>query len=318
MNSKKKIIIAICICLFIIGAILCCIAFPKITGMANNMIENIEEQQTEQNVTTNTQESENVETNVKQEVPKDLKIYDIEEGYLTVPYNTKAIKHTYNWNNLSAGSNGYYTYNDNLYETEFGIDVSEFQGDINWKKVKEAGVKFAFIRLGYRGYAGSGKLVLDSKFAQNVNQASKNEIKIGIYFFSQAITVAEAKEEANYVLNNIKGKDITYPVCFDLEKIKFDTARTDNLTSEQITKMFLAFCEEIEKAGYTPLVYGNAKTFTTRMQLEELNNYKKWYADYQSTPLYPYDFTFWQYSEKGMVNGINGNVDLNLQFVLKK
>jgi len=260
--------------------------------------------------------SENI-ISEEESIPE-IQIYDIEEGYLTVPYNKNATKHQFDWNNLSVDSNGYYTYSDDKYESILGIDVSKFQGKIDWKKVKESGIEFAIIRLGFRGYGDEGNIVLDSSFEENAKQAEKAGIKIGIYFFSQAITEAEAIEEANYVLDKIKDKNITYPVCFDLEKIKYDTARTDNLTSEQITKMTLAFCRQIENAGYTPIVYGNAKTFTTRMQLEELNNYQKWYADYQKTPLYPYEFSFWQYTETGNVKGINGNVDINLQFVPKK
>lgn len=260
-----------------------------------------------------------VEENIvsEEETISEIQIYDIEEGYLTVPYNKSATKHQFNWNNLSVDSNGYYTYSDDNYESILGIDVSKFQGKIDWEKVKESGIEFAIIRLGFRGYGDKGNIVLDTSFEENAVEAQKAGIKIGIYFFSQAITEAEAIEEANYVLAKIKDKNITYPVCFDLEKIKYDTARTDNLTAEQITKMTLAFCREIENAGYTPIVYGNAKTFTTRMQLEELNNYQKWYADYQKTPLYPYEFSFWQYTETGTVKGINGNVDINLQFIPK-
>lgn len=254
----------------------------------------------------------------EEETISEIQIYDIEEGYLTVPYNKNATKHQFNWNNLSVNSNGYYSYSDDKYESILGIDVSKFQGKIDWKKVKESGIEFAIIRLGFRGYGDEGNIVLDSSFEENAIQAEKAGIKIGIYFFSQAITEAEAIEEANYVLDKIKDKNVTYPICFDLEKIKYDTARTDNLTAEQITKMTVAFCKQIENARYTPIVYGNAKTFTTRMQLEELNNYQKWYADYQKTPLYPYEFSFWQYTETGTVNGIKGNVDINLQFVPKE
>lgn len=319
MNSKKKVII-ICICSFVILiSILLCFKMNIQTNI-NNTVENKEHQQNEQKEQVNTQQNPSFNTldiDKIEETPKNLKIYDIEEGYLTVPYNSKALKHNYNWDNLSTSDNGYYFYSDNLYETKFGIDVSEYQGNINWEKVKKAGVDFAIIRLGYRGYGSSGKLMLDHKFIKNVEQATKNEIAIGIYFFSQAINEEEAIAEATYVLDNIRNKNITYPICFDLEKIKFDTARTDNLTIDEITKISLAFCQQIKNAGYTPMIYGNAKTFTTRMHLEQFNNYQKWYADYQDKPLYPYDFAFWQYSEKGSINGINTKVDLNLHFVPK-
>lgn len=254
---------------------------------------------------------------IQEETITELQIYDIEEGYLKVPYNNSAQKHQYNWEHLSTNKNGYYTYSDDIYESKIGIDVSKFQGDINWKKVKNSGIEFAIIRLGFRGYGDKGNIVLDTKFKENAIGAKKENINIGIYFFSQAITEAEAIEEAKYVLENIKDMNVTYPICFDLEKIKYDTARTDNLSSSQITDIAIAFCEEIKKAGYTPIIYGNSKTFTTRMQLERLNDYQKWYADYLEIPLYPYDFSFWQYTETGKVNGIDGNVDINIQFIKK-
>lgn len=254
---------------------------------------------------------------ILEEKISEIEIYDIEEGYLSVPYNKNATKHQFNWSKLTINDNGYYTYSDDNYTSRLGVDVSKFQGNINWKKVKNSGINFAIIRLGFRGYGDMGNIVLDSTFEQNASQANDAGIKIGIYFFSQAITEEEAIEEANYVIQNIKDKNITYPICFDLEKIKYDTARTDNLTAEQITKITIAFCNQIQNAGYTPIIYGNSKTFTTRMQLEQLNHFQKWYADYQQTPLYPYEFSFWQYTETGKVAGIDGNVDINLQFIPK-
>ena len=312
MRKKYKIIILVILIIFLCSILVVSLHFTSTHKSIANEATNIE-------IENNNEVSNNViESNLKNDVEeiKDIKIYDIEEGYLNVPYNPYAKKHTYNWDNLSKKQK-YYKYDDKNYTSKFGIDVSEFQGEINWKKVKNAGVEFAFIRLGYRGYAGKGKLTLDNKFSYNLKQAVDNGISVGIYFFSQAINEKEAKQEAKYVLDYIKNKNITYPICFDLEKIKFDTARTDKLTSEEITNISIAFCEEIENAGYIPMIYGNAKTFTTRMKLEKLDKYKKWYADYQKIPLYPYEFEFWQYSEKGKVDGIDTNVDLNIQFIIK-
>lgn len=337
MKLKRKIIISILVIILAIMAIIFVyVLFFKSTNVfqsiKNKMAQNsnvaINTSYINNNYTSENKEDlkkENIQTSETinkdltdtEETYKEIKIYDIEDGYLTVPYNYKASKHSYNWDKLNMNQK-YYKYEDDNYTSKFGIDVSEFQGDIDWKRVKNAGVEFAFIRLGYRGYAGKGSLVLDSKFTKNINEAINNKINVGIYFFSQAINKPEAIQEAHYILDNIKGKNITYPICFDLEKIKFDTARTDNLSKEEITNISMAFCKEIEAAGYSCMIYGNAKTFTTRIHLEELENCKKWYADYQSSPLYPYEFDFWQYSEKGKVDGINTNVDLNLQFIFKK
>ena len=250
--------------------------------------------------------------------PKEIKIYDIEEGYLTVPYNPNANKNKYEWAKSLKVGNGYYKYEDDEFTSKFGIDVSEHQGEIDWHKVKQAGVEFAILRVGYRGYGKAGNVFVDKTFEQNYENAIKEGIEVGVYFFSQAINIDEVKEEAKLVLDNLKGKKITYPVVFDLEKIKNDDARTDNLTEKQITQMTLEFCQIIEKEGYTPSIYGNAKTFTTKMQLELFNKYNKWYADYQEQPIYPYEFDIWQYTETGKMEGIEGVVDLNIQLIKKK
>lgn len=249
--------------------------------------------------------------------PDEITIYDIEEGYLTVKDNPKADKNTYNFDKYLDNRGMFYSYKDDNYETKLGIDVSDHQGEIDWKKVKDSGVEFAIIRVGYRGYGQAGKIVLDSKFEENYKNAIDNGIEVGVYFFSQSINIEEAKEEAEFVLKNIEGKKITYPVTYDLEKIKNDTARTDNLTIDEINNMTIEFCKIIKNNGYTPSIYGNSKTFTTKMELELFNNYNKWYADYQKIPLYPYEFDMWQYTESGRVDGIEGNMDINICFVRK-
>ena len=259
-----------------------------------------------------TEKTEAVESKIIEE--KEIRIYDIEEGYMMVTANNAVAKHNYDWEKL-INENGMYQYKDKEYHSKLGIDVSSHQNTIDWEKVKNAGIEFAFLRLGYRGYGSAGNIVIDSRFEENYRDASKQGIKIGVYFFSQAITIDEVREEAEFVLNKLKNKVIDYPVVFDLEKIKNDTARTDNLTMEEITDMTVEFCNIIEKNGYKPSVYGNAKTFTTKMHLEKLNSVEKWYADYQEKPLYPYEFSIWQYTETGRINGIKGNVDIDIQFI---
>lgn len=252
------------------------------------------------------------------EGPKQITIYDIEDGYMQVQFNSDAIQHSYNWEEKLVNNNGIYSYEDDTFTSKLGIDVSSHQKSINWDKVKSSGVEFAILRLGYRGYGESGKLVLDSCFEDNYKKAKEAGIELGVYFFSQAVNIDEVEEEAEFVMANLKEKEISYPVVYDLERIKNDTARTDNLTTDEITKMMLKFCEIMEKNGYTPCIYGNAKTFTTKTKLELFNKYQKWYADYQEKPLYPYDFSLWQYTETGKINGIEGNVDIDIQFVKKE
>lgn len=252
-----------------------------------------------------------------QEEQKEITIYDIEDGYMKVPYNAEATKNEYNWEEYLQNQDGHYKYEDEKYKSKLGIDVSSHQKNIDWKKVKEDGVEFAILRIGYRGYGESGKIVIDSSFEQNYKKAREQGIEIGVYFFSQAISIDEVKEEADFVMKNLQGKEIAYPVVYDLERIKNDTARTDNLTEDEITNMMLEFCKIIEQNGYTPCIYGNAKTFTTKTKLEQFNSYQKWYADYQEKPIYPYEFNIWQYTETGKINGITGNVDIDIQFIKK-
>ena len=263
--------------------------------------------------------SEASTTEDKENDPEQITIYDIEEGYLNVPFNKNANKHNYDWSNLSK-TDGYYKYEDSNYTSKLGIDVSSYQKNIDWKKVKEAGVSFAILRLGYRSYGDSGKIVLDNYFEKNYKAAKNAGIEVGVYFFSQAINIDEVREEADFVIKHIEGKELSYPVVYDLEKIKNDVARTDNLTSDEITNMTFEFCKIIQEKGYRPSIYGNSKTFTTKMELEKFNNYSKWYAGYPEAggydyPLYPYEFDIWQYTETGTIDGIKGNVDINIEFM---
>ncbi len=192
-----------------------------------------------------------------------------------------------------------------------GIDVSKYQTTINWKKVAGDGVEYAFIRLGIRG-SSEGKLVLDDTYIDNVEGALENKINVGVYFFTQALNKEEAVEEAEFVLDNMKDYDITYPVVLDVEEITTKNPRTKDMTKQDWTDVCIAFCDTIKEAGYTPMIYGNLKTFMLMVDLEQLEDYEKWFA-YYNTPLYfPYDFSVWQYTSTGSVNGIKGDVDINI------
>lgn len=210
--------------------------------------------------------------------------------------------------------NGYSFYTENNEITSIaGIDVSEFQGDIDWKKVKESGIEFAIVRVGYRTYGG-GEIKFDAKFRENLEGASAAGIKTGVYFFSQAISPEEAIEEADAVLDAIDAYDITYPVVYDWELIYDDDARTDNIPVDILTDSCIAFCERIKSGGYTPMIYQNKRTTLFKLDLPRLNNYDFWLAEYGSKPTYYYDYKIWQYSSTGRIPGIDGDVDLNLSF----
>ena len=194
-----------------------------------------------------------------------------------------------------------------------GIDVSTFQKEINWKKVKESGIDFAIIRCGFRGYH-QGKLVEDSMFRKNIEGALNNDIDVGVYFFSQAVSEMEAREEAEFVYELIKEYNITYPVIFDMEEIADDNYRTEDLIQEERTNIALSFCEQIEKYGYTPMIYGNIYWLLENYDIEKIMKYDIWFAQYQKNLYFPYEIDMWQYTHKGRVDGIEGDVDFNLCF----
>ena len=193
-----------------------------------------------------------------------------------------------------------------------GIDVSTWQNDINWEKVKKAGVEFAIIRLGYRG-TSVGSIFADDTAKKNYEGATNAGIKVGGYFFSQAITVEEAIEEANFVLDMIKDWDIQMPIVFDWEFMGED-ARTYQMDARLLTDCTKAFCDTIRDAGYEPMIYFNVNQGNTLLFLEELVEYRFWLAMYESEMVYPYKIDMWQYTQTGSVSGIAGNVDMNLYF----
>ncbi len=195
-----------------------------------------------------------------------------------------------------------------------GIDVSYYQGDIDWNAVKNSGIEYVFIRVGYRGY-GSGQLVQDTKAVQNLQGATNAGLKVGVYVFSQAITVDEAKEEAQFALNRIAGYNIDMPVVIDYEYITGGAGRlyNANLSREQATQIVNAFCEHIEQAGYEPMLYANKSMLEYSLNAGNIP-YKVWLAQYANEASYQGAYEFWQYSSDGMVPGINGRVDSNFWY----
>ena len=245
--------------------------------------------------------------------PKNVVYYDTDKYIFasildSVPKNTLIAK------NFSVDATNEITYSENgAVISHKGIDVSKYQGDIDWTKVKNSNVEYAFLRTGYRSY-GAGLITPDTSFKQNIQGASNAGIGIGVYFYSQAINTTEATEEAQYVLDQIKGYNVNYPIVLDVEEILNDTFRQQNLTTEELTTICITFCEKIKAAGYTPMIYSNLKYYVAKLNLEKLTSYEKWYASYDTSLYFPYDISMWQYSQSGTVDGITGNVDLNISF----
>lgn len=195
-----------------------------------------------------------------------------------------------------------------------GIDVSYHQGEIDWEAAAADGIEFAIIRVGYRGYS-EGEIFQDPYFEANIEGALANGLDVGIYFFSQALTVEEALEEAEVTLDWISGYDITGPVVFDWERIEYDSGRTANVSGVTVTDCAIAFCEAVEAAGYQPMCYGSPTTVNEDLYIDRLLDYPFWLANYTrdwAVTTYPYHYDMWQYSSSGSVDGIEGNVDLNV------
>lgn len=192
-----------------------------------------------------------------------------------------------------------------------GIDVSMFQGEVDWQAVKNAGAEFVIIRAAYRGYE-TGRLVPDETFARNIEGAAAANLDVGVYLYSQALNEQEAEEEADYLLELIRDHPVTYPIVYDQEENTTHESRTIDLTGEQATKNALAFCRRIYEAEYIPMIYVNHDWAHNMYDMEQLDHYPVWYADYTMSPALPGGFAMWQYTDEGQIPGIKGPVDLNL------
>ncbi|MBQ9141901.1 MAG: glycoside hydrolase family 25 protein [Lachnospiraceae bacterium] len=235
-----------------------------------------------------------------------------EEEWIKI--NTKLEKNEYDFTKLVSQSQLMQYYKDGKECSFVGVDISKYQEYIDFNKVKKAGIDFCMVRVGARGY-GTGALVLDEYFHENMKRATDAGLSLGVYFFSQAITEEEAIEEANMVLEQIEAYNVTYPVAFDMEYIENDKARVEQLTKKEKTAIAKAFLDTIGAAGYTPIIYGKKEWLLLKLDLTKLTDYDVWLAQYEDIPEYPYKFSMWQYTNQGTVDGISGKVDLNISFI---
>lgn len=220
-------------------------------------------------------------------------------------------RHNWDFSKLEDGTTFKNYVEDDGTERRVGIDVSEHQGVINWDTVAGE-IDFAFIRLGYRGYT-NGNIVTDAYYSTNMQGALANGVPVGVYFYSQAITYEEGVEEANYVLNMLGDYALSYPIVLDREDPMQESARTNNLSKEQHTQAALGFLETIEAAGRLAMLYTNQMYYALYLDLERIYKYPIWFAQYANEPVWPYEFSIWQYSESGEVPGIYGPVDMNIE-----
>lgn len=195
----------------------------------------------------------------------------------------------------------------------FGIDVSKWNKEIDWQKVKAAGVEYAIIRCGYRG-ASTGALVEDPYFEKNIKNATEAGVRVGVYFFTQATTPVEAVEEASMVLMLCNQYKISFPLYIDTEGAG-GNGRADGLDVETRTAVCTAFCETIENAGYTAGVYASKNWLTGKLDTQKLSPYSVWLAQYSGKPSYQGTYDMWQYTSAGTVDGISTLVDFNVSYM---
>ncbi len=236
-----------------------------------------------------------------------------EEWVMLNPYLKK---NTYDFTNLEEKA-GLRRYMENGKKISYvGVDLSKQNGDVNFNSMKAAGVDYVMIRLGGRGYS-TGQISLDENFKKNIEGAAAAGLDIGVYFYSQAISQEEAIQEVNFVIQNLEPyrANVKYPIAFDMEFVANDTARIDSLTKDEKTNIATSFLESVKAAGYVPMIYGDKEWLIKEIDLARLQSYDVWLVQEQELPDYPYQFTMWQYSTEGVVNGVTGDANLNISFV---
>lgn len=234
-----------------------------------------------------------------------------EEWVLISPYLPK---HEYDFTKLVCQSDLMKYYVDGKQTSFVGADISKYQDYVDFIKLKKAGVNFVMLRVGARGY-GSGQLVLDEYFEDNIKRASDAGLQVGLYFFSQAVTAEEAVEEANMVLEHIGEYKIDYPIAFDMEHIENDSARIDGLSKSEKTTIAKAFLDTIQDSGHKAMIYGNKEWLIKEIDMSKLTAYDVWLSQLQDIPDYPYKFTMWQYKQDASIDGIAGYASLNISFI---
>ncbi len=205
-------------------------------------------------------------------------------------------------------------YEDGRPISYFGVDISKTQAYVDFIKLKKAGVNFVMIRLGARGYE-TGQIVLDEYFADNMKRATDAGLDVGVYFFSQAINEEEIAEEADFVLQNLEGYELKYPVAFVMEYVANDHCRVEDVSKKDKTQLAISFMDVMKLSGYHTVLYGNKEWLLKEVDLSKLKEYDIWYSGSGDLPDYPYDFTMWQYNKAGEVDGVLGTVNFNISFI---
>ena len=278
--------------------------------------ENEEDEEKKEELEEN-EESEDEENEEENDPSKDGKHVEVtlRDGTKEwVAINPYWKKNTYDFANLVSKNDLLHYYSDGKQISYLGVDLSKYQSKVDFAAIQNEGIDFCIIRVGSRGYE-TGVIQEDEKFEEFITGAEAVNMPVGLYFFSQAVTEAEAVEEANFVISKIGEHKITYPIAFDMEFIANDNSRIETLTKAEKTDIALAFLTRIEEAGYTGMVYGNKEWLLKRVELHRFEDYDVWLTQEDDIPDYPYVYSMWQYTKQGEVYGIDGYVDLNISFI---
>lgn len=246
----------------------------------------------------------------------EIKVNDLYQGEMTIPYYDIPTA-TYKPDDFTERK-GVVTYEG---ESAVGINVSQKSGEIDWSQVAASGIDYAMIRVGYREY-GRGRILTDENFEQNITGAIDAGIPVGVYFYSKAVTDAEAEEEASFVLESIRGYNVTYPVAiYWVYDVKDDgslneKSRTKQCNGEQVTGFIDTFCKKVKAAGFTASFYCDKTMGYEKLDLSRLSGYDMWYSEIRTAPSFYYGYTIWQYTKEATVPGIENSVPINL--ALKK
>lgn len=243
-------------------------------------------------------------------------VSDLNDGRMTIPYYDIPTC-TYKLQDFQSGANGTIVYEGG--DSYVGINVNSQLGEIDWQQVKDSGVDFALIRVGYRGKK-DGNIQLDNQFEANITGAQEVDLPVGVYFYSKAVTNEEAEAESTFVLEQIRGYNVTWPIAFFWEYDTNDdgsqdqSSRTIACNGDQVTGFINTFCNKVEMAGFNACYYATKSMAYENLDLSQLTKYDLWYAESRERPSFYYDFGMWQYTQEGNVSGINGTVPITLSF----
>ncbi len=223
--------------------------------------------------------------------------------------------YTYDFTNIKITAGKMEYFQDGEKNSRLGVELSKESGNVDFEALKNSGVDFVMLKLGSRGYE-TGLLTLDESFVSNITKAQEAGLEVGITFFSQAVTEAEAQEEAKFVVDNLTPYKINYPVAYDMEYIVNDTSRIEILGEKEKTDMAEAFLSYMEKEGYDTILYGNKNWLLGELEPERLlTQYDVWLNDQSPIPDYPYQFRMWKYAVRQKVNGVENETSYIISFV---